>query len=246
MNAQFLKFSQALVLAAGVITASLAMADAPPRDPAQPDVVSVPLANAYIPDGFDSKNRVRMMVEGFFPSTCYRIREAQVDATDTSIGVTQTAFKYNGPCLWMMVSYSQPVNVGILKASAYTVKDSFSGRVLGALPVAAAKEKIGPDDYFYANVKDAFVGNIDGGARTFVVNGVLPGDCWKLKEKRVFIDGKNVITILPIAEKTEGPNCKDVETPFVTMVDIPSVPAGRYMLHVRSLNGESIMKLIDL
>lgn len=246
MKTQILKISQALVLIGGLFAANAAMADVAATDPNQPDVVGVPLTNAYIPDGFDSKNRVRLMVEGYFPSTCYRIREPQVETTTGAIAVSQTAFKYNGPCLWMMVSYSQPVNVGILKASEYTVKDNYSGRVLGELPVKPAKEKIGPDDFFYANVKDAFVGNIDGGSRAFVVNGVLPGDCWSLKEKRVFVDGKNVITILPIAEKVERPSCKEGEVPFVTSVEIPNVPAGRYMLQVRSLNGESIMKLIDL
>jgi hypothetical protein len=247
MKAQF----QVLVMAASVFltgfAAHFAMAENAPADSTQPNVVGVPLANAYIPNGFDNKNRVRLMVDGFFPNTCYRIREPQVTNTGSAITVTQTALKYNGPCLMMMVSYSQQVNVGILKASDYTVKDNFTGRVLGELPVKVASgTKVGPDDYFYANVKDAYLNYVDGTKKAFIVTGVLPGSCWSITEKRIYQDGKNVITILPIIEKTGTTSCTEAETPFTTTVDVPDIAAGRYMLQVRSLNGESIMKLVDL
>jgi len=232
-------------------TAGFARAENPPasatEDTTAPAVEKVPLMRAYIPGGFDSKNRVRLMVEGMFPNTCYRIREPEIIKTNSTIAITQTALKYNEPCLDMMVSYSQTVNVGLLKPDQYAVADTFNNKVLGQLPVkVAAKDKVGPDDYFYANVKDAYLGYVDGSKRSFVVNGMLPGDCWYLKEKRVYLDGQNVITILPIADKKDDAQCANVETPFVTTVDIPTVPPGRYMLQVRSLNGESIMKLIDL
>lgn len=245
MKTQFLAATKAVIFIAAVGFNCGASADNLPADPNQPDVVSVPLTNAYIPNGFDSNDRVRLMVEGYFPSTCYRVREPQVDKIDSSIGVKQTAFKYNGPCLWMMVSYSQPVNVGILRSSTYTLKDEHTGRVLGELPIKVATNS-GPDDFMYANVKDAYVGFVDGAKRAIVISGVLPGDCWSIKEKKVFGDGKNVITVLPILEKTDRPQCNDYEIPFVSTLDVPAVPAGRYMLQVRSLNGESIIKLVDL
>jgi hypothetical protein len=245
MNIQINRILVSLGVLASLAMANVVFAETAPDDQKQPEVVSVPLTNAYIPKGFDSNDRVRLMVEGYFPSTCYRVREAQIDRNDGTIGVTQTAFKYNGPCLWMMVSYSQPVNVGILKSTTYSLKDQHTGRTLGQLPVRMAANS-GPDDFLYANVKEAYVGFVDGTKRAIVISGVLPGDCWILKEKKVFEDGKNVLTVLPILEKIEKPQCNDYEMPFVSTVDIPAVAAGRYMLQVRSLNGESVIKLVDL
>ncbi len=245
MNDQILSVSRTLIFVASIAVAGAVFADNPPADKDQPEIVSVPLTNAYIPSGFDSNDRVRLMVEGYFPSTCYRVREPQLDRNDGAIAVNQTAFKYNGPCLWMMVSYSQPINVGILKSSTYTLKDNHTGRVLGQLPIKVAVNN-GPDDFMYANVKDAYVAFVDGNKRAIVLTGVLPGDCWSLKEKRIFQDGKNVLTVLPILEKTERAQCNDYEIPFVSTIDIPAVAAGRYMLHVRSLNGDSVAKLVDL
>jgi hypothetical protein len=233
----------AFVFAASIF--SIAHADDVSKDQMQPDVVKVPLSKVYVPGGFDSNDRVRLMVEGYFPSTCYRVAETTVSQTEAALSISQTAFKYNGPCIWMMISYSQPVNVGILKSKTYDIKDSDSGRVMGQLPVKVAVNA-GPDDFLYANVKDAYLGFVDGQKRAIVISGVLPGDCWALKEKRVIQDGPNVVTVLPIIEKKEKAECHDLEMPFIATVDVPNIPAGRYMLNVRSLSGESIIKLVDL
>lgn len=213
----------------------------------EPTQVSIPLTTAYIPGGFDSNDRAQLMVEGYFPNTCYRVGpyEKTLKADANVISITQTAYKYKGPCLMMIVPFSQTVQVGILKANTYAVKDAASDRVLGELPVKTATTS-SPDDFLYASVTDAYVGIVDGNKKALILQGELPGDCWSLKERRVILDGKNVITLLPIIEKTRSNNCNDYRIPFVSTVDIPSVPAGRYMLHVRSLNGSAVNKLVDL
>jgi hypothetical protein len=216
-------------------------------EPAEPTKVGIPLTTAYIPGGFDNNDRAQLVVEGYFPNTCYRVGpyEKHLDTTANELTVRQTAYKYAGNCLMMIVPFSQTIQVGILKASTYKVKDAENGAELGSLPIQTAKNS-GPDDYVYANVNQAYVGVVDGNKKSIVLQGELPGDCWSIKEKRVLVDGKNVITVLPIIEKVRETNCNDYRLPFITTAEIPNVPAGRYLLHVRSLSGAAVNQLVDL
>lgn len=232
------------ILVAALMFGGYAVADDAVEQPAR---VSVPLSGAYIPGGFDSNDRAQLVVEGYFPNTCYRVGpyEKKLNSTSNEISVKQTAYKYKGPCLFMVVPFSQTIQVGILKANTYKVKDADNGSDLGELPVQAAKNS-GPDDHLYASVNEAYVGVVDGNKKAIILQGELPGDCWALKETKVIQDGKNVIAVLPIIEKTRENSCNDYRLPFVKTVDIPAVTAGRYLLHVRSLNGVAVNKLVDL
>jgi hypothetical protein len=213
----------------------------------QPDTVSVPLSTAYIPGGFDSNDRAQVVVEGYFPNTCYRVGpyDKKMNASKKELAITQLAYKYRGVCLMMIVPFHQTVQLGILSADNYTVKDGNSNKLMGILPVQLASNS-GPDDSLYASVNDAYLGVVDGSKRAIVIQGELPGDCWELKEKKTVLDGKNVITVMPVIEKVREANCNDYRMPFMTTVDLPQVEPGRYLLHVRSLNGQSINKLVDL
>lgn len=227
-----------------LLVGGVAMAD---NSIGEPVTVSVPLSSAYIPGGFDSNDRAELVVEGLFPNTCYRVGpyEKSMDSTGKELLITQMAYKYQGMCLMMLVPFSQTVQMGIMKANTYTVKDGNSGRGMGELPVRLATN-VGPDDFLYASVQDAYVGVVDGNKRAIVLQGELPGDCWAIKEKKVVLDGKNVLAVMPIIEKIRKNNCNDYRMQFMTTVDVPEVTPGRYLLHVRSLNGQAINKLVDL
>jgi hypothetical protein len=135
--------------------------------------------------------------------------------------------------------------LGLLRASKYKVKDGTSGREVGELPVSVATN-VGPDDQTYAMVSDAYVAAVDGAHRAIVLQGELPGDCWTISDKKVVRDGKNVITVLPVISQVQKAKCNTYRIPFVTTVEIPAVSPGRYLLHVRSLNGQAINKVVDL
>lgn len=234
---------KSLVIGA-LLLGGYAFADVPVE---QPEKVSVALTEAYIPGGFDSNDRAQIVIEGYFPNSCYRVGpyEKQLNTSSQELNIRQTAYKYKGQCLMMMVPFNQTVQVGLLKASTYKVKDASTGRDLGALPVATASNS-SPDEHLYANINEAYVGVIDGNKKSIVLQGELPGDCWAVKETRTVLDGRKVIAVLPIIEKIRETNCSDYRMPFVSTAEIPRVEAGRYLLHVRSLNGLAINKLIDL
>lgn len=213
----------------------------------QPELVDVPVSEAYIPGGFDSNDRAQMVVAGYFTNTCYRLgpTEKTIDESTGTLSIRQKAYKYKGPCLMMMVPYSETVKIGILKAKDYKVVDGKTGNALGELPIKEAVSEEA-DDYMYAIVRDAYVAEVEG-VKTIILQGELPGSCWTFADKKVVEDGKNVVTVMPILQKVDGAECSsEVRIPFVTTVSLPSGRTGRILLHVRSLNGEAINKVIDL
>lgn len=214
-------------------------------------VVTVELSQAYIPQGFDNNDVTKVVVEGFFPNTCYKVKkqeaaDVKIDQDKKLIQVSQKAYVYNQMCLMMIVPFSETVEVGkIADAGEYKLTDSLSSRELGRMSVATSKT-IGPDDFFYAMVQDAYVDTSENNELVVVIKGELPGNCWELTEKRIFQDGKNVLTVLPIVEQTSSEYCTVKRVPFTTTVPVPTMNAGRYLLNVRSLNGQAVNKLFDV
>ncbi len=242
---RFIRFSLTSAFCIGsFVFSSFANADG---ELLQPTEVTVALSTAYIPAGFDSNDRAQIVVEGFFPNTCYRVGpyEKNFDAKTHQLVITQKAYKYRGMCLNMIVPYNQTIQLGILDKNTYSIRDGGNNEEMGELPVSKASND-GPDDYLYASVTDAYVGTIENNRRGIILQGELPGNCWQIKEKRVTLDNKNVLVVMPILEKTTEQKCNDERIPFSVTAEIPKVPPGRYLLHVRTLNGQAINKLVDL
>jgi hypothetical protein len=213
----------------------------------RPNLVRVPIREAFIPTGFDSNDRALIVIAGAFSNTCHRIapQTVKVDEEAKTIVIDQGAFYYQGPCLMMLVEFNQTVQLGILKAGQYDIVDGASKRSLGTLPVAEAKSS-DPDDHIYASIKDAYVTSVESGENIVVLKMTLPGTCWRLDEKRVLQEGKNVITVLPILAVRGDDNCIEQSFPYSTTVRLPKLNDGKYLLHVRSLEGQAITKLFDI
>jgi hypothetical protein len=215
-----------------------------------PKEVDVPISKIYIPQGFDTNDRSQVVIEGSMPNTCYRLGQTSTkfDAEKNQLVIEQHAYFYAGiMCMTMTVPFNKPVDLGIMKAGSFDVTDGYSGVVFGKLPVAITTSA-GPDDYLYAMVDDASLG-FQGGVQAVVLRGNLPGSCWYLRETKVIEEGKDVITLLPIMDYTheDTDGCTRENTPFVTSVKVPpTVKKGRYLIQVRSLNGQSVNKLFDL
>lgn len=210
----------------------------------QVSLQKVVLAAVYVPIGFDSINKSQVTVEGIFQNTCYRVASHTVKITDNTITITQGANRYNGICADVLVPFSQVIDLGILKAGDYDIVDGTSGRNLGTLPVVNAPQKSPatyPDDYLYAPVTDASV-LVDGGRRV-VLSGAFTDDCTKLTEIRVQLF-KNVIQVLPITERAAS-GCHHGFHPFQVSQPL-AVADGHYLLHVRSLSGNAVSKMVDI
>lgn len=90
----------------------------------QPLKESVTFRRAYLPQGFDSNDRIQIIVEGTFKNTCYKplVATANVDTRSKVITVSGSALVYQGMCIQMMVPFHQVITfTNPIPAGTYTI-----------------------------------------------------------------------------------------------------------------------------
>jgi hypothetical protein len=75
----------------------------------------VPVIDVYVPSGFDSSSDAFVVVNGLFPSTCYKLKNATVNHVGPALHEVSTkAFVLEGTCLMVMVPFHKEVQLGKL------------------------------------------------------------------------------------------------------------------------------------
>lgn len=207
-----------------------------------PVVVKMGLRTGYVPQGFDDNDRIQVTVEGYFSDSCYKVGPYRAQTSPGLISISQFAYKYLGVCLDVIVPFHQVVDLGILPQGTYKVVDTTSGTALGVLPISKARSE-NPDDDYYAPVSDASV--ITGANPRIVVTGAFTDSCLFFKEVRVRVYN-NIIEVLPIVQKAPTQSCQRGYFPFQRAAGLQVPRKGRYLLHVRSMEGQAINKLVDI
>lgn len=221
------------VATAGVLSTRL---EADDEDP----IVGISARQIFIPKGFDSNDGIEVVVDGYLPSTCYKLAEPKVDvdmATKT-VHLLPQAYMTDPPCLRMLVPYTQTVQLGRLQAAGYTVALRNSS-VNAPLPVAQARAS-SQDDSLYAPVDRVTVKYADVGQPSAVVlEGRLTSSCLDWESVEVQNHG-DTFEVLPVLV-ANGDDCEESDRPFEKVVPLPEITEnGRYLLHVRVMSGKSI------
>lgn len=212
-----------------------------------PELVKSNITGLYIPQGFDSNDTVEVMVEGYLPNTCYKLgkTEVSVDKENKKIEITQMAYRYDGICLEVIVPYEHMVTVGILPSGEYLVSTFGRKNKSGQLPITVAKTK-SPDEVVYAPVSEMQLMGSREQNKVLKLSGVFTNSCMKIDEVRVLIESDSVVTVLPVVKLASQTICAQGMFPFTTEKELPTLKNGRYLIHVRSLNGKAVGKLVDL
>lgn len=199
----------------------------------------------YIVDGFDNNDNVQIVGEGLFPNSCYRNAETlfKVDHKEKTILLAPLAYKYPGLCLQVIMPFDRVIEVGLLKEGQYEVLQEGDSRVLGEVKVLATTSKE-PDEQMYAPISQAFVQASQASNKVFLT-GDFPLSCMKLKEVKAKVQA-DVLVVLPVAEIDSSKPCNKGRYHFDAMTDIGPMKTGRYLLHVRSMNGKSVNNLFDV
>jgi hypothetical protein len=214
-----------------------------------PQLVPIEIKATYIPTGFDSNDKVQFITEAWLPSSCYRSGPYRVVVNKQSrtIVIRQFAYKYkNIPCLEVMTPFNTNVEVGLLERGDYSVNDGNVSRDIGQMKVKIAPTSQ-PDDFLYAPVTSVYLEGAEGsGARRAIIQGVFYNNCLSLKIVKAVRESYNVVTVLPVVEVVGGHSCRVGYFPFKAAVQLPSLTTGRYLLQVRSMNGQSQNQLFDV
>ena len=230
----------ASALITGLFTAQTSFAQATKSEPTQE---AVTFAKIYVPVGFDSNDHVQFVGEGMFSNTCYRPANVTVavDNATKTIKVGPVAYKYNGLCLQVILPFDRTVDVGVLSAGTWQIVQA-DNKQIGQIKVASALTA-DPDDYLYAPISQAYIHETNG-KEELMLNGSFPNSCMTMKDVKFDVQD-DVIVVQPIAQMATG-TCTGSSVPFTQVVQLGTIKAGRYLLHVRSINAQAINTMIDI
>ena len=85
--------------------------------------VPLPVSDVFIPSGFDSGSDVYVVLNGYFPNTCYSYKDAQINHLSASEHeVRSMALVRPGMCLMVMLPYTQEVQLGRFDRGDHTLR----------------------------------------------------------------------------------------------------------------------------
>jgi hypothetical protein len=221
--------------------------------------VEVGVAHVFIPDlGFDDNDNVEAVLDGLLPNACYTLAETTVERFEGNlIRIRQFAYKkVEGVCLQeeglaefqkIPVPYSKEVSLGQLEYGDYNVIFSNQGMPLArAFNVAMAPVST-VDTMAYAPVTDTYISAAvgEGAPARAVLTGYLTSSCMNLREDFIIERHGDVVVILPQVEISSDTMCLFYIRPFERVVDLGAFERGRYLLHVRSMNGKSVNRVFS-
>ncbi|MDB5039149.1 MAG: hypothetical protein JWQ35_2677 [Bacteriovoracaceae bacterium] len=209
----------------------------------------------FIPKGFDDNDTPQFIYAGEFPNNCYRVDNTRAELKNGQIIFGMTAFKYPGACIESTTAYYDAIDIhnmvdGVdkpLEEGDYPIWNTKKhDKPMGVLHIHHT-DSPKRDDFNYAPINSSVVFFDANSQRSvLIVFGLFTDSCQHvdIEKSRVMLTGKNLIEVLPILQDVEeGAVCKKGDHPFQQKLMIPeSIPAGRYMFHIRTANGHSFNK----
>lgn len=223
---------------------SLSMVSLTAKAQLEPVKVPFTFSKMYAPSGFDSNDIVQIVGEGVFKNACYRHAETKVIVNDESRTVTieAAAYEYSGLCLQVIVPFERTVDIGILKSGKWDILQGSTEKRLGSVVVTTAISQ-SADDFQYAPVSQAFFQQTEG-RNEVLLSGEFTNSCLSIQEVKVNVETEAIV-VQPIAQLNDGPDCKMGRFPFLQTVNVGPLAKGKYLLHVRSMNGNAVNTIVS-
>lgn len=217
----------------------------------QPRLVPSPVEKVFVPQGFDDNDNAEVVLHGHFPNSCYKTGpvKASLGADGKTIVVEAMSYYYGGVgCAQVLVPFQQVASLGLMAEGTFAIQIKGQPEVPArALEVAHARTQ-SPDDYLYAPV-DAASLELDGGETMLEIAGTYPYmfiGCMVINEIRTSVTPDKVVVVQPITEIRDDADCADVPQSFKLTKDLGALDAAEYLIHVRTLNGNALNRLVDL
>lgn len=239
----------------------LALLTASPAQ-AAPERVEVAVETVMAPArGYDDNDNVQVVLYGMLPNACYRLEKHTVEKTPTPgrFKVRQFATRdHDGICaehadlpdfINMAVPFTQELSVGQLNAGTYSFeflrgRDRTGIRVLHVAPAPTPRV----DSMPYAAVSGAQIADVlpETSELQVTLTGVLNSTCTQLADTVKIEKVDDVFVVMPTIRVEEGTFCAQVLTPFERKVNLGRTKPGRYLVHVRSMNGRAVNRAVEV
>lgn len=215
-----------------------------------------PVEKIFVPQGFDDNDNAEVVVQGRFPNACMKTGpvEKKIDVMNKTITLRVEAYVYRGePCAQVIVPFIQRVTFGTLPAGHWKIELEGMPTVSSLPLVVDHAVSATPDDFLYAPVEEVVLlpGGL-GARQKLVVSGNWPQTvgrgCFILKEIRTKLGSDNTLVVQPIAELLPFNQCSQSsqrKRTFQGSVMLTRPLQSDSLIHVRTLNGESLNKFFE-
>ena len=206
---------------------------------------SVVFGRIFAPDGFDSNDNAQIVAEGEFRSSCSDVGRTslQIDRSRFRITVGAAVHLKTGACSQGHFTFHRAISFGKLVPGQWTIKDAVSDAPLGRVEVknASSNPEVEPK---YAAVEKVY-SKVGPQSAQLMVTGNYLNSCSGLSEVRVQIQ-QDVIVLEPIVQTSAGNNCVKGKFPFSSWTSLDFLKPGRFLIHVRTAQGQSLNSIIDV
>lgn len=213
-----------------------------------PQLTQVKLKNIYTPSGFDSNDKVEVVITGWLPNSCHKEPVVQIkkDLERNIIYLNVESYEYHSSspfCPENIIPFVKTFDLGTLEPGSYLIMAN--KRSPSALTARIEIEQTPSDEEDQNEYLQVTNATIDDNQQTLALEGFKRSDCFELVDVQFINNRMNTYSVLPILVKTND-FCPMKMTEASIKVDIPSqLTSEDVMLHIRSLGGESINRIIE-
>lgn len=211
-----------------------------------------PIEKAYIPTGFDDNDNVQIVVNGEFPNSCFQpgAYSTEVDQRSNTIYIEQKAHALWSTCLQYILPFTQVIDVGVIGAGVYRVVDATTGDTIGQTSIARAMKPTQDDD-LYPIVDEAKIRRSAGKPEMNEIELEMhfKDRCSRLGRVEVnYYDDVIVVRpiVAPLYANWGTARCTPAPEDFVFSVPVKEGVKGTYLLHVRSMNGQALNRMVEI
>jgi|GEM_PF-6276247 len=197
----------------------------------------------FVPDGYDDNDMIEVVVAGTFPDSCHQVGEAitRIDESTKTVSIMQLSYREPGVmCVQMTSTFSHTIKIGHLKQGHYNFRVLNNPEISRQLTIKHA-DVDGTDDFLYPPVEFADVVHSQDGKPVLVVKGNYPlmkKGCMKTTDAIIHYQSNDTLVVQPkavIMDETE----QGCESKYEERYELHDSLAGKFLIHVRALNGQS-------
>jgi hypothetical protein len=219
------------------------------------EVVEIPIQRVFVPSvGFDDNDNIQLVVDGVLPNSCYTLAGQLTEPSEESdsFKIKQYAYKrHDDVCaseqtlpthMKAVVPFSTEAWLGRMPIGDYNVLfDTGGGKWSKRKFNVQAALSPDVDNIPYAAIVNVYVGAAipAGKPAEISLTGYMTSSCMELGEFDVKVLD-DVVVVLPKVNVRSGEVCKEVLVPFEKKLAVGPFQEGRYLIHVRSMNGRAV------
>lgn len=211
--------------------------------------------------GFDDNDNIQVVLHGALPNACYSLLGHQIEKIDQNkIWVRQFAMKQTDgicadesslpPHMQIEIPFTTEVSLGQLPMGEYEFQFTRPNGEWGSRFVTIAMATaLSVDSLPYAAVMGANLVDVVGPTDEVEVTlgGLLNSSCTELDPDIKVEKINDVYVLLPTVKVKTGVMCLQVLIPFTTKVNLGKIGLpGDYLIHVRSMNGKSVNRVLEV